>query len=78
VSFGAVVTDSGYGIRAPFRQALSALGMLWAVGTVCIQKVYPTDVQIIMPHHQTADLARGLPAVRIKHPGNLLILVVCA
>jgi DDE superfamily endonuclease len=27
VSFGAVVTDAGYGISAPFRQALSALGL---------------------------------------------------
>ena len=49
VSFGAVVTDAGYGISAPFRQALSALGLLWAVGTVRIQKVYPADVQMITP-----------------------------
>src|SRR3954451_19649473 len=40
VSFGAVLADAGYGISAPFRQALSALGLLWAVGTVRIQKVY--------------------------------------
>jgi SRSO17 transposase len=49
VSFGAVVTDAGYGISAPFRQALSALGLLWAVGTVRIQKVYPANVQMITP-----------------------------
>ncbi len=49
VSFGAVVTDAGYGISAPFRHALSALGLLWAVGTVRIQKVYPADVQMITP-----------------------------
>jgi SRSO17 transposase len=49
VGFGAVVTDAGYGISAPFRQALSALGLLWAVGTVRIQKVYPADVQMITP-----------------------------
>jgi SRSO17 transposase len=49
VSFGAVVTDAGYGISAPFRQALSALGLLWAVGTVRIQKVYPADVQMTTP-----------------------------
>jgi SRSO17 transposase len=30
VSFGAVLADAGYGISAPFRQALSALGLLWA------------------------------------------------
>jgi SRSO17 transposase len=36
VSFGAVLTDAGYGISAPFRQALSALGLLWAMGAVRI------------------------------------------
>jgi SRSO17 transposase len=46
VSFGAVLADAGYGISAPFRQALSALGLLWAVGTVRIQKVYPADVRM--------------------------------
>jgi SRSO17 transposase len=49
VSFGAVLADAGYGISAPFRQALSALGLLWAVGTVRIQKVYAADVQMIAP-----------------------------
>ncbi len=47
VSFGAVLADAGYGISASFRQALSALGLRWAVGTVRIQKVYPADVQMI-------------------------------
>jgi SRSO17 transposase len=46
VSFGAVLADAGYGISAPFRQALTALGLRWAVGTVRIQKVYPADVQM--------------------------------
>ncbi len=49
VSFGAVLADAGYGISGPFRQALSALGLLWAVGTVRIQKVYAADVQMIPP-----------------------------
>jgi SRSO17 transposase len=43
VSFGAVLADAGYGISASFRQALTALGLLWAMGTVRIQKVYPAD-----------------------------------
>lgn len=47
VRFGAVLADAGYGISAPFRQALSALELKWAVGTVRIQKVYPADVQMI-------------------------------
>jgi SRSO17 transposase len=39
VRFGAVLADAGYGISASFRQALSTLGLKWAVGTVRIQKV---------------------------------------
>src|SRR3954471_4165835 len=46
VRFRAVVADAGYGISAAFRQALSALGLLWAVGIPRIQKVYPVDVQL--------------------------------
>jgi SRSO17 transposase len=56
VSFGAVLADAGYGISAPFRQALSALGLLWAVGTVRIQKVYPADVQLV-----ASPTTRGRP-----------------
>jgi SRSO17 transposase len=56
VSFGAVVTDAGYGISASFRQALTALGLLWAVGTVRIQKVYPADVQMV-----ASTTTRGRP-----------------
>ena len=40
---------TGYGISAPFRQALSALALLWAVGIPRIQKVYTADVQMITP-----------------------------
>jgi SRSO17 transposase len=56
VSFGAVVTDAGYGMSAPFRQGLSALGRLWAVGIARTQKVYPADVQMI-----AAPPPRGRP-----------------
>src|SRR5215212_9452679 len=56
VSFGAVVMDAGYGISAPFRQGLSALGLLWAAGIARIQKVYPADVQMI-----AAPPTRGRP-----------------
>jgi len=49
VSFGAVVSDAGYGISAPFRQGLSALGLLWAVGIPRIQKVYPPEVKLVPP-----------------------------
>jgi SRSO17 transposase len=56
VSFGAVVMDAGYGMSAPFRQGLSALGLLWAAGIARIQKVYPADVQMI-----AAPPTRGRP-----------------
>ena len=49
VSFAAVVSDAGYGISAPFRQGLSALGLLWAVGIPRIQKVYPPEVKLVPP-----------------------------
>jgi SRSO17 transposase len=50
------VTDAGYGISAPFRQGLSALGLLWAVGIPRIQKVYPAGVQLV-----SAPRTRGGP-----------------
>jgi SRSO17 transposase len=62
VSFGAVLADAGYGISAPFRQALSALGLKWAVGTVRIQKVYPADVQMItLPPSRGRSRTRQIP-----------------
>ncbi len=56
VNFGAVLADAGYGISAPFRQGLSALGLQWAVGTVRIQKVYPSHVQMV-----ASPTTRGRP-----------------
>lgn len=47
--FGAVLADAGYGLSAPFRQALSARGLCWAVGIPRHQKVYPADVALIFP-----------------------------
>jgi SRSO17 transposase len=49
VRFSAVVADAGYGISAAFRQALSARGLLWAVGIPRTLKVYPDDVELIWP-----------------------------
>jgi SRSO17 transposase len=49
VRFGLVVADAGYGISAAFRQALSARGLLWAVGIPRIQKVYPAEVELTWP-----------------------------
>jgi SRSO17 transposase len=44
-----VLADAGYGCSAPFRQALSARGLRWAVGITGRNKVYPADVAMIFP-----------------------------
>ncbi|MCI9882938.1 IS701 family transposase, partial [Methylobacterium goesingense] len=49
VRFGCVLADAGYGCSAPFRQALSARGLRWAVGISGRSKVYPADVAMIFP-----------------------------
>jgi SRSO17 transposase len=49
VRFGCVLADAGYGMSAPFRQALSERGLTWAVGIPGRQKVYPADVAMIFP-----------------------------
>lgn len=49
VRFGCVLADAGYGCSAPFRQALSARGLRWAVGISGRNKVYPADVAMIFP-----------------------------
>ncbi len=49
VRFGTVLADAGYGLSAPFRQGLSARGLVWAVGIPRRQKVYPADVSLIFP-----------------------------
>ena len=49
VRFGCVLADAGYGLSAPFRQALSDRGLPWAVGIPRTQKVYPPDVAMIFP-----------------------------
>jgi SRSO17 transposase len=49
VRFGCVLADAGYGLSAPFRQALSDRDLPWAVGIPRTQKVYPPDVVMIFP-----------------------------
>lgn len=53
VRFGCVLADAGYGSSGPFRQALSARGLLWAVGLSRRQNVYPADVALIFPVAKT-------------------------
>jgi SRSO17 transposase len=49
VRFGCVLADAGYGLSAPFRQALTERGLTWAVGIPFKQKLYPADVAMIFP-----------------------------
>lgn len=49
VRFGCVLADAGYGLSAPFRRALSARGLAFAIGIPHTQKVYPTDMAMIFP-----------------------------
>jgi len=63
VRFGVVLADAGYGMSAEFRKALSARGLIWAVGIQRTQKVYPLTVTVspaIIPVY-----LRGRPP---KHP----------
>src|SRR5881296_1006368 len=59
VRFGCVLADAGYGLSAPFRQALTVLSLAWAVGIPRHLKVYPIGVQLIWP-----IAARGRPRRR--------------
>ena len=64
VRFGCVLADAGYGLSAPFRQALSARGLRWAVGIPFKQKVYPADVALVFP------VAGPGPTAKAAHPGQ--------
>jgi SRSO17 transposase len=61
VRFGIVLADAGFGSSAAFRAALTERGLLWAVGVLPAQLVYPADVELIEP----TKPALGRPA---KHP----------
>ena len=43
------LADAGYGLSAPFRQALTARKLAWAVGIPRHLKVYSADVQMVWP-----------------------------
>lgn len=61
VRFGVVLADAGFGSSAAFRAALTERGLLWAVGVLPSQLVYPANVELIEP----TKPAMGRPA---KHP----------
>ena len=59
VRFGSVLADAGYGLSAPFRQALSERGLARTVGIPRHQKVYSADVALVFP-----ITGRGRPRLR--------------
>jgi SRSO17 transposase len=58
--FARVLADAGYGMGAAFRQGLSARGLVWAVGALKTQNVYPPTVELRWP-----TAATGRPR---RHP----------
>jgi SRSO17 transposase len=57
--FGRVLADAGYGAGAAFRRGLDERGLLWAVGVLKVQNVYPATVELLWP-----KAARGRPRKR--------------
>jgi SRSO17 transposase len=57
--FGRVLADAGYGTGAAFRRGLDERGLLWAVGVLKVQNVYPAAVELRWP-----KAARGRPRKR--------------
>lgn len=49
IRFGTVLADAGYGVCAEFRHGLSEQGLLWAVGIISEQKLYPVNARSRMP-----------------------------
>ena len=49
IRFGCVLADAGYGLSAPFRQGLSARGLVWSVGIPRTQTVFTTGVELLFP-----------------------------
>ena len=49
IRFGCVLADAGYGLSAPFRQGLSARGLVWAVGIPRTQTVFTPGVELLFP-----------------------------
>jgi SRSO17 transposase len=49
VQFDTVLADAGYGACAAFRRGLSEEGLLWAVGIISEQKLYPVNARSRLP-----------------------------
>jgi len=49
VRFGTVLADAGYGVCGEFRRGLTEQGLLWAVGIISEQKLYPPNARTRVP-----------------------------
>ena len=61
VRFGTVLADAGYGVCAEFRRSLSEEKLLWAVGIISEQKLYPTNAGVRMPRDAAVGPRRKRP-----------------
>jgi SRSO17 transposase len=64
VEFGRVLADAAYGMGVEFRRGLSARGLLWAVGLMPNQLVYPADVAVRRPRRKRGPGRTGRPPTR--------------
>jgi len=77
VRFHTVLADAGYGACSEFRNELSALGHLWAVGVLSNQYVYPSHTTSRMPRpsqHGGRPRKRPVPS----HVGHKASEVIAA
>jgi len=63
IRFGTVLADAGYGVCAEFRHGLTEQGLLWAVGIISEQKLYPVNARSRMPRARVTGprRVRALP-----------------
>jgi SRSO17 transposase len=68
VRFGTVLADAGYGVCAEFRDELSKMGLLWAVGLLSNHRVYPAEVRVRMPrpHPHGGKRKHGIPSHKVR------------
>ncbi len=69
VRFGTVLADAGYGVCAEFRDELSRMGLLWAVGILSNHRVYPAEVRLRMPRPRThggKPRKHGIPSHKVR------------
>jgi SRSO17 transposase len=68
-----VLADAGYGMSAPFRQALTARKLTRAVGIPRHLKVYPADVRMIWPVARRGRLASNSADDDGRDPTDLVL-----